>query len=61
MDKDECIEKLKAIGYKVEESQKGIIYCYECDDAAAFREAVKSIGYNRSFGSTPHKKDELKY
>lgn len=60
MDKSKCIEKLRSMGYKAEESQKGLIYCYECEDHAAFTEAVKSLGYDRSFGSTPHKKDEIR-
>lgn len=60
MERDGCIEKLRERGFKVEENQQGIIFCYECDDHEAFRSAVMATGYQRSFGSTPHRKDELR-
>lgn len=58
MTREKCIEKLRTEGYKAEEGQSGIVFCYECEDHDAFREAVKATGYDRSFGSTPHTKEE---
>lgn len=60
MEKEKCIEVLQKQGYKVEEDQHGIIYCYECEDHEAFRKAVIATGYKRSFGSTPRKKNEIR-
>lgn len=60
MERDKCIEALRAQGFKVEEDQHGVIYCYECEDRDAFRRAVMATGYKRSFGSTPRKKSEIR-
>lgn len=49
--KQEAAEKLKDIGYDAV-TQEGVLMIYGTDNIKAIKKAVKSIGYNGSYGCT---------